>query len=112
MSAPLVIIATENVSTALRDWTAQTEALGRGAAVAIAALIITFLLIIRLLTREHKATAALLKQERNRFALAVNNMTQGLLLFDGDHRPHAMQRPLSRNVQPDARHDQTGLHAA
>jgi diguanylate cyclase (GGDEF)-like protein len=86
MSAPLVIIATENVSTALRDWTAQTEALGRGAAVAIAALIITFLLIIRLLTREHKATAALLKQERNRFALAVNNMTQGLLLFDGDHR--------------------------
>lgn len=84
ISVPLVAIATENVSTALRDWTAQTEALGRGAAVAITALIITFLLIIRLLTREHKAAAATLTQERNRFALAVNNMTQGLVLFDGD----------------------------
>ncbi|HUN94777.1 MAG TPA: EAL domain-containing protein [Bradyrhizobium sp.] len=86
MSVPLVAIVTENVTTALRDWTAQTEALGRGAAVAIAALIVTFLLIIRLLTREHKAAAAMLTQERNRFALAVNNMTQGLVLFDGDHR--------------------------
>ncbi|HVX78435.1 MAG TPA: EAL domain-containing protein [Bradyrhizobium sp.] len=86
MSVPLVVIAAENVSTALRDWTAQTEALGRGAAIAIVVLIITFLLIIRLLTREHKEAAARLTQERNRFALAVNNMTQGLLLFDGDQR--------------------------
>jgi diguanylate cyclase (GGDEF)-like protein len=86
ISAPLVVVATENVSTALRDWTAQTKALGRGAAFAIVTLIITFLLIIRLLTREHKVTAGMLKQERNRFALAVNNMTQGLLLFDSDHR--------------------------
>jgi diguanylate cyclase (GGDEF)-like protein len=85
MSVPLVAIVTENVSTALRDWTAQTEALGHGAALAIAALIITFLSIIRLLIREHKAAASMLTQERNRFALAVNNMTQGLLLFDGNH---------------------------
>ena len=83
-SVPLVAVATENVSTALHDWTAQTEALGRGAAVAIAALIITFLLIIRLLTRDHRTAAAMLTQERNRFALAVNNMTQGLVLFDRD----------------------------
>ena len=86
MSVPLVAIVTENVSTALRDWTTQTKALGRGAAIAIAALIVTFLLIIRLLTREHKRAATMLTQERNRFALAVNNMTQGLVVFDGDHR--------------------------
>src|SRR5438270_6708752 len=55
---------------------------------ALGALVIalTLALIIRQLTRQHQASRSKLRLEKERFATAVNNMTQGLLLFDASGR--------------------------
>jgi diguanylate cyclase (GGDEF)-like protein len=83
---PLVVTVTDKVETALGQWTSLTEALTRGAIAAVVTLSLVFVLVIRLLLRRFRAGAERLAEERNRFARAVNNMDQGLLLFDCDER--------------------------
>lgn len=74
-SFPVTIVSSQPVSTALADWREQTRIL-LGAAFATAAVIFLMLWFV---------THHLRKQHR-RLDVAVNNMTQALLLFDKAER--------------------------
>lgn len=76
---PLLVIATTTVSAALADWHQQTRALTGAAALASLVIAAILFLIVRTLLRQHEL-------ENQRLATAVNNMTQGLLLFDSSQR--------------------------
>jgi diguanylate cyclase (GGDEF)-like protein len=83
---PIVVIATTTVAAALKDWREQTRFL-IAAAVASALIIAGMLfLIVRQLSRQHQATQRHVTLEKQRLDTAVNNMTQGLLLFDASQR--------------------------
>jgi len=76
---PIAVIATTTVSAALAGWQEQTKLL-IGVASLLALVIVSFLfLIIRQILREHK-------RSEQRLTTAVNNMTQGLLLFNSSGR--------------------------
>jgi diguanylate cyclase (GGDEF)-like protein/PAS domain S-box-containing protein len=83
---PIVIVATMTVSAALADWQAQTRFLI--AAAALSALIIAFILflIIRQITLQNRDSQARLKSEKHQLDTALNNMTQGLVLYDASAR--------------------------
>jgi len=83
---PIVVVATTTVSAALADWRAQTRVLI--AAAVMSALVIAFILflIIRQMTRQNRDSQARLESEKLRLDTALNNMTQGLVLYDASAR--------------------------
>jgi diguanylate cyclase (GGDEF)-like protein len=83
---PVSIVATMSVSAALADWYGQTHLLIGVAA--LSALVITVILffIVRQLEQQHQFAQRRLALEKRRLDTAVNNMTQGLLLFDSNQR--------------------------
>jgi diguanylate cyclase (GGDEF)-like protein len=101
---PLSIIATTTVSTALADWRAQTRLLIIAATLAALVIATTLFLIVRNLSKQHKESKQRLELEKERLGTAVNNMTQGLLLYDSDARiVLCNQRYLELyNLSPDA----------
>ena len=52
------------------------------AVLAVIVVIVTIFLIVRQLQRQHRARAGLLTEKSQHLDTAVDNMTQGLLLFD------------------------------
>ena len=81
-SLPIIITASTTVAAALKEWRQQTRFLVGVGALGALVLAITLSLIIRQLTHQHQASRSKLRLEKERFVTAVNNMTQGLLLFD------------------------------
>ncbi len=83
---PIVVVATTTIPAALADWRAQTRFL-IGAAVS-AALVIAFILfqISRLMARQNQEAQQRLESEKHRLDTALNNMTQGLVLYDSSAR--------------------------
>jgi len=83
---PIVVMATTTVSAALADWREQMNFL-IGAGVASVLVIGAMLfLVVRRLSREHRQSELRLTLEKLRLDRAVNNMTQGLLMFDASQR--------------------------
>ncbi|TPQ33610.1 diguanylate cyclase [Bradyrhizobium guangdongense] len=83
---PILIVATTTTASALADW---REQIGVLISVAVAcALVIAGLLtsVVRKLLQQHRASRDRLTLEKQRLDRAVNNMTQGLLLFDASQR--------------------------
>ena len=78
-SEPLVVVATRTVDSTLATWRSQTKFFIVVAASSVLLIVITLYLIFRLMTRR-------LSIEKQRLDTAVNNMTQGLLLFDSAKR--------------------------
>ncbi len=78
-SFPILVIATTNVSTALADWRQQTRSMIGAAALSSLVIAAVLFLIVRNLLRQREL-------ENQRLGTAVNNMTQGLLLFDSSQR--------------------------
>lgn len=76
---PLVVIATKSLDSTLATWRSQTKFFIVVAASSILLVVITLYLIFRQMTRR-------LSIEKQRLDTAVNNMTQGLLLFDAAQR--------------------------
>jgi diguanylate cyclase (GGDEF)-like protein len=72
---PIVIVATTSVSAALADWRDQTRLLIAVASLLVLVIAVMLFLIIRQLSLQH-----------HRLDIAVNNMTQSLLLFDSSNR--------------------------
>jgi diguanylate cyclase (GGDEF)-like protein len=72
---PIVIVATTSVSAALDDWRDQTRLLIAVASLLVLVIAIMLFLIVRQLSLQH-----------HRLDIAVNNMTQSLLLFDASNR--------------------------
>ena len=83
---PIMIVAATKTQTALADWRAQTRLQFVAAALAVIVVIATIFLIVRQLQRQHRAAQNLLKEKSRHLDAAVNNMTQGLLLFNGEGR--------------------------
>jgi diguanylate cyclase (GGDEF)-like protein len=72
---PIVIVATTTISAALAEWRDQTRLLICVAGLLVLVIAVMLFLIIRQLSLQHR-----------RLDVAVNNMTQSLLLFDSSSR--------------------------
>jgi diguanylate cyclase (GGDEF)-like protein/PAS domain S-box-containing protein len=83
---PIVIIATNTVEAALADWQAQTRFLILLAASSAALIAFILFMIIRQINRQNEITQQLLAAEKQRLDTALNNMTQGLVLYDASAR--------------------------
>jgi diguanylate cyclase (GGDEF)-like protein len=83
---PILIVATTWTSSALADWRAQTRLQFYAAVLAVVVVIVTIFLIVRQLRRQHDAAQRKLSEKSQHLDTAINNMTQGLLLFDASAR--------------------------
>ena len=79
---PLVIIATTTTDAALVDWRQQTGFLvaTAGFSAAVIALILYF--IIRQISRQNREARERIEAKRMQLDTALNNMSQGLILYD------------------------------
>ena len=83
---PLSVVATTTVESSLADWRAQTKFLVIAAILSAIIIAITILLIVRRLTLQHQAAQQRVNLEKQRLDTAVENMVQGLTLFDRHRR--------------------------
>jgi diguanylate cyclase (GGDEF)-like protein/PAS domain S-box-containing protein len=83
---PIVIVATTTVAAALADWQEQMRFLIGVGGVSVGLIAILLFLVVRRLSRDHAASQRRLTLEKQRLDKAINNMTQGLLLFDASER--------------------------
>ncbi len=83
---PIVVIATTTVSAALADWRAQIRFMITAAGLSALAITILLFFVVRKLSQQHRLSQQRLALQKQRLDTAVNNMTQGLLLFDSSER--------------------------
>jgi len=83
---PIVIVAATTTSAALADWREQISILIAVAGLSVVAIAALLFLVVRKLSQQHQASRRRLTLEKQRLDTAVNNMTQGLLLFDSSQR--------------------------
>ncbi|KJC62023.1 diguanylate cyclase [Bradyrhizobium sp. LTSPM299] len=83
---PILILATTRVSSVLEDWRAQTKLEFFAAVLAVVVVIVMIFLIVRQLRQQHDAAQRRLSEKSQHLDTAINNMTQGLLLFDASSR--------------------------
>ncbi|MEO8319629.1 MAG: EAL domain-containing protein [Bradyrhizobium sp.] len=83
---PIVIVAATTTSAALADWREQIAILISVAGLSVLAISALLFVVVRKLSRQHRASQQRLTLEKQRLDTAVNNMTQGLLLFDSTQR--------------------------
>jgi diguanylate cyclase (GGDEF)-like protein len=78
-SFPIAIVASTTVAAALADWREQTRFLILVAAFSVLVITAMLILFVRKLLQQHR-------MEKHRLDTAINNMTQGLLLYDSSQR--------------------------
>jgi diguanylate cyclase (GGDEF)-like protein len=78
-SFPIAIVASTTVAAALADWRQQTRFLILVAAFSVLVITAMLFLFVRKLLQQHRI-------EKHRLDTAINNMTQGLLLYDSSQR--------------------------
>ena len=83
---PIVIVATKTTEAALADWREQMRILVAVAGASALAIALLLFLVVRKLSLQHRLSQQRLTLEKQRLDKAVNNMTQGLLLFDSLQR--------------------------
>ncbi len=83
---PVVIIATMTIEQALADWRAQTKFLVVAASLSAIVVATLLFVIVRRMQRQHEESQRRLEQEKHRLDTALNNMTQGLVLYDASAR--------------------------
>jgi len=76
---PVSIVATTTVDAALVDWREQTWFLVAVAGLSVLAIAALLFLVVRKLLQQHQF-------EKQRLDTAIDNMTQGLLMFDSSQR--------------------------
>ena len=76
---PISVVATTTVAAALADWREQIRFLIAVAGLSVLAIAALLFLVVRKLSQQHQL-------EKQRLDTAVNNMTQGLLMFDASRR--------------------------
>lgn len=84
--APITIIATTTVEAALADWRQQTRFLIIAAGLSALVIAAMLYLIIRQMSRQHRASQRRLQLQKRHLDTALNNMKHGLLLFDRSQR--------------------------
>ncbi len=83
---PLSVVATTTVESALAEWRAQTKFLVVAAILSAIIVAITIVLIVRRLKWQHELSQRRVRLEKQRLDTAVENMAQGLTLFDQSRR--------------------------
>lgn len=83
---PIVIVATTTEAAALAGWRQQVVILMLVAGASVLAIASLLFLVVRKLSRQHRSVQRRLMLDKQRLDRAVNNMTQGLLLFDASER--------------------------
>ena len=83
---PIVMVATTTVSAALADWRDQIRFLIAAAGLCVLVIAVMLFLVVRRLSQQHRLSQQRLALEKQRLDTAVNNMTQGLLLFDASQQ--------------------------
>src|SRR4051794_8750291 len=83
---PIVIVAATTTLAALADWREQITMLIVVASLSVLAITALLFLVVRKLSQQHRASQQRVTLEKQRLDTAVNNMTQGLLLFDSSQR--------------------------
>jgi diguanylate cyclase (GGDEF)-like protein len=83
---PLTVLATTTVASALANWRAQTMFIVAAAILSALVVAVILSLIVRQLSRQHQSSQRRLALEKLRLDTAVDNMTQGLTLFDQARR--------------------------
>ena len=78
-SIPIAIVASTTVAAALADWREQTRFLILVAGFSVIVITAMLFLFVRKLLQQHRV-------EKQRLDTAINNMTQGLLLYDSSER--------------------------
>ncbi len=76
---PIAIVASKTVAAALADWREQTRFLIVVSTLSVLVIAAMLFLFVRKLLQQHQV-------EKQRLDTAINNMTQGLLLFDSSQR--------------------------
>ena len=79
---PIIVIATNSVSAALNDWRAQTKFLVTAAVLSASVIALILFLIIRQIMRQGRAAQERVEAERQRLDTALNNMVQGVIMYD------------------------------
>ncbi len=79
---PIVVIATTTISAVLADWLAQTRFMVTAAVLSALAIAFVLFLIIRQVTRQNQESQQRLGLQKQQLDTALNNMTQGLVLYD------------------------------
>jgi diguanylate cyclase (GGDEF)-like protein/PAS domain S-box-containing protein len=83
---PVVVVATKTVAAALDDWREQTRLLVAAALLSASMIALMLFLIIRQINRQNREAQQRLESEKQRVDTALNNMTQGLVLYDASAR--------------------------
>jgi diguanylate cyclase (GGDEF)-like protein len=83
---PIEIVATTTVAAALADWREEIRFLIAAAGLSVLVITAMLFLVVRKLSLQHRLSKQRLTVEKQRLDTAVNNMTQGLLLFDSSQR--------------------------
>ncbi|MFZ0723222.1 MAG: EAL domain-containing protein [Xanthobacteraceae bacterium] len=83
---PLFISVGVNTSAALAIWQKQTDILLGAGVLAALTVALMILLIVRQQTQAHNASMQSLALEKERLDTALNNMSQGLIMFDAEER--------------------------
>jgi PAS domain S-box-containing protein len=81
---PAILIASETVEAALEDWQLQMRATLLAAASISLVVAVVLGMIIRQIMREARDGRRRLERERERLDTALNNMIQGLVVYDRD----------------------------
>ncbi|MGY8668442.1 EAL domain-containing protein [Bradyrhizobium sp. UFLA05-109] len=79
---PIIIIATNTMESALADWREQTRFLIITATLVATIIALILYFIIRQISGQNRETQARIESERLRLDTALNNMSQGLILYD------------------------------
>lgn len=83
---PLSVVATTTVASSLAEWRAQTKFLVIAAILSAIIVAVTIVLIVRRLKWQHQSSQQRVRLEKQRLDTAVDNMLQGLTLFDQHRR--------------------------
>jgi PAS domain S-box-containing protein len=83
---PIVIVATTTAAAALANWQEQMRFLISVGAISVLLIAVLLFIVVRRLSRDHAASQRRVMIEKQRLDKAINNMTQGLLLFDASRR--------------------------
>ena len=83
---PLTVVAATSVASALADWRAQTKILVIAAVLSAVIAAALLVLIVRRLSWQHRSSQKRVRLEKQRLDTAVENIIQGLTLFDQSRR--------------------------
>ena len=83
---PITVVATTEMSGVLADWRDQTRAMIAGACLLTLALGMTLLLVIKRINRQNREQQQRVELQKQHLDTALNNMTQGLVLYDSSER--------------------------